>query len=195
MEWIYNDGGRSIYFDAKNVGDCAVRAIAIATGKDYKEVYNDLKKLNGGKSCRNGTPKNVDKKYLRELGWEWHPTMQIGQGCKTHLREDELPSGVLVVQVSGHLTCVKNGVIYDTFDCSRGGNRCVYGYWTAPEGFKSRIANNDAGDGVMRLLNNIRELIDKYDTMDEVERYAAREEIKGCTDFIEDIAVEKGLIS
>lgn len=132
MEFIYDDGGRSKYFKAKNVGDCAIRAIAIATGKDYKEVYNGLKKLNNGVSCRNGTPKKIDKKYLTQLGWVWHPTMHIGQGCKVHLDENELPSGILIVSVSHHLTCVKDGVIYDTYDCSRDSNRCVYGYWTNP---------------------------------------------------------------
>ena len=130
MKWIYNDGGRSLYFDAKNVGDCAIRAIAIATGKDYKDVYNQLKSYNHGKSCRNGTPKNVDKKYLLDLGWKWHPCMSIGSGCKVHLNEDDLPYGTLIVSVSKHLVCVKDHVIYDTYDCSRGGTRCVYGYWT-----------------------------------------------------------------
>ena len=132
MEFIYNDGGRSKYFKAKNVGDCAIRAIAIATDKDYKEVYNDLKKLNNGVSCRNGTPKKVDKKYLTQLGWVWHPTMLIGQGCKVHLDANELPQGTLIVHLSRHLTCVKDGIIYDTYNCSRGERRCVYGYWTKP---------------------------------------------------------------
>ena len=134
MEFRFNDGGRSKYFDAASVGDCAIRAIAIATGLDYLKVYNDLKALNKGKSCRNGTPKKVDKKYLTDLGWVWHPTMLIGQGCKVHLCADELPSGVLIVAVSKHLTCVKDGVIYDTYDCSRDESRCVYGYWTEPKG-------------------------------------------------------------
>lgn len=129
MKFVYDDGGRSKYFQAKNVRDCAVRAIAIATSKDYLEVYNALKQLNGGKSCRNGTPKKVDKAYLKSIGWTWVPTMQIGGGCRVHLDADELPSGTLIVQVSGHLTCVKDGVIYDTFNPSRGGTRCVYGYW------------------------------------------------------------------
>ena len=132
MKHVYNDGGRSKYFTAEHVGDCAVRAIAIGTGKDYKEVYDELKELNHGKSCRNGTPKEVDKKWLRDHGWVWHPTMQVGRGCTTHLCEEELPKGTLIVQVSRHLTCVKDGVIHDTYDCSRGGTRCVYGYWTAP---------------------------------------------------------------
>jgi len=55
--------------------------------------------------------------------------MAIGQGCKVHLRAEELPPGRLVVQVSKHVTAVIDGVIYDTHDCSRGGTRCVYGLW------------------------------------------------------------------
>ena len=133
MRFIYSDGGRSKYFKAQDVGDCAIRAIAIATGKDYLEVYNALKALNGGKSCRNGTPKKVDKAYIRSLGWNWVPTMTIGSGCHVHLNQSELPSGTLIVQVSGHLTCVKDGVIYDTYNPSRDGERCVYGYWMKGE--------------------------------------------------------------
>ena len=140
MEWIYNDGGRSKYFKAEKVGDCVTRAIAIATGKDYKEVYDELnalakqerrgKKKKGRSSSRNGVYKATYKKYLESLGWQWHPTMMIGQGCKVHLREDELPNGRLLVEVSGHLTCVIDGVLYDTHDCTREGSRCVYGYFT-----------------------------------------------------------------
>lgn len=140
MKFVYSDGGRSNYFEAKNVGDCVCRAICNATGKDYKEVYNALQKLakvertakHPGKrsSARNGVYKDTRRKYIESLGWVWHPTMTIGSGCKTHLRADELPSGTLIVSVSKHLTCVKDGVLYDTYDCSRDGTRCVYGYYT-----------------------------------------------------------------
>lgn len=98
--------------------------------KDYLEVYNDLKKLNGSKSCRNGTPSKIAKKYINSLeGWEWIPTMLVGQGCKVHLKEDELPKGILIISLSKHYTCVKDGVVYDTYDCSRNETRCVYGFW------------------------------------------------------------------
>lgn len=57
--------------------------------------------------------------------------MFIGSGCKVHLRAGELPKNVpLIVSVSRHLTVVYNDTIYDTFDPTRGGRRCVYGYWT-----------------------------------------------------------------
>lgn len=132
MNFNYNDGGRSKYFKG-NVGDCVTRAIAIATGRDYKEIYNlvaeYVKKETGTKSARNGVPKKVTKKIMKDLGFKWIPTMTIGSGCKVHLNEDELPKGTIVVSVSKHLTCIIDGVINDTYDCSRDGNRCVYGYW------------------------------------------------------------------
>jgi hypothetical protein len=67
--------------------------------------------------------------YLAALGWRWTPVMQIGSGCRVHLRADELPAGRLIVKVTHHLVAVIDGVIHDTHNCSRGGTRCVYGYW------------------------------------------------------------------
>ncbi len=68
--------------------------------------------------------------YMIELGFTWVPTMQIGQGCKVHLRTGELPIvGRLVVSVSKHCVAVIDGIVHDTHDCTRGGTRCVYGYY------------------------------------------------------------------
>ena len=39
MRWVYHDGGRSQYFKG-TTGDCVTRAIAIATGIDYRKVYD-----------------------------------------------------------------------------------------------------------------------------------------------------------
>ena len=76
-----------------------------------------------------GTSKKTIKVYLKNLGWVWTATMGIGTGCKFHLKENELPKGNIICKLSRHLVAVKDGVINDTFDCSRGGTRCVYGYW------------------------------------------------------------------
>ena len=139
MDFKYNDGGRSKYFKTEKVGDCVTRAIAIATGKDYKEVYDALnenakhertgKRKRGISSSRNGVYRSNYEKYLNSLGWKYVPKMSFGSGCTTHLRADELPSGTIICQVSKHLTCVIDGVINDTYDCSRNGTRCVYGYY------------------------------------------------------------------
>ena len=141
MEFVYSDGGRSKYFTAQGVGDCVVRSICNATGKDYKEVYdgiNELAKLerkskrrSGRSNARNGVYKTTYKRYIEDvLGWKWHPCTGIGLGCTMHLDPAELPGGNLILSLSKHNTCVKFGVLYDTYDCSRGGTRCVYGYWS-----------------------------------------------------------------
>lgn len=138
MEFIYSDGGRSKYFKAKDVGDCVVRAICNASGKDYKEVYDALRDLSKRqrvarhrKSPRNGVCKQVYRKYIEGiLGWEWVSCSGIGKGISVHLNEDEMPfEGTYIVRVSHRLTCVRDGALVDTYDCSRFGERGVYGYW------------------------------------------------------------------
>ena len=139
QKFQYNDGGRGDYFKADKVRDCVTRSIAIATDKDYKEVYDALnllakaerigKRKRKTSNTRDGVFRVTYEKYLKSIGWKWIPTMFIGQGCKVHLRADELPEGRLIVRTSKHLTAVIDGVIHDTFDCSRGGQRCVYGYF------------------------------------------------------------------
>lgn len=142
----FNDGGREKAGFRGGAGDCVVRSIAIATTLPYIQVYEDLrmaneryaqlrndrlaKRLNAkGSSPRNGNHRNVFHDYILGLGFEWVPTMKVGAGCQVHLRPDELPSGVLITKVSKHLTAIIDGVIQDTHDPSRGGNRCVYGYY------------------------------------------------------------------
>ena len=132
MKFNYNDGGRSKYFKGQAM-DCVTRAIAIATGMDYKEVYNLVAKkvetITGTKSARNGVPKKLTKQIMKELGFKWVSTMSIGTGCQVHLKENELPKGIIIAKVTGHIVCIIDGVINDTYDCSRDVNRCVYGYW------------------------------------------------------------------
>ena len=142
-----NDGGRQAAGFKGKTGDCVVRSIAIATGISYQKVYQDLYDANEkfriksrsklakslikkNDSPRTGTHRTVLKKYLKQLGWKWTPTMFIGQGCKTHLKKEELPNDTLIVSCSKHITVVINGVLNDTYDCSRNGTRCVYGYWS-----------------------------------------------------------------
>ena len=138
-EFVYSDGGRSNYFKANGVSDCVCRAICNATGADYKETYDMINELASKEritknhkkrsSARDGVSKKTTRAVMEKIGYEWHPVMKIGTGCTMHLCKEELPEGTLIVSVSGHVTCVKDKVLYDTFDCSRGGERCVYGYW------------------------------------------------------------------
>ena len=139
MRWTEDDGGRAEAGFRGYAGDCAVRAAAIATGQPYRAAYDAINELakderpRGGKkrsSARTGVwPKTLGR-YLETHGFRWAPTMGIGTGCRVHLREGELPDGRLVVRLSGHYAAVIDGVLHDTYDGSRDGTRCVYGYWT-----------------------------------------------------------------
>jgi len=139
LQFQFDDGGRKAAGYKGRTGDCVVRSIAIATGLPYRQVYDKVNELakrertgsrkRGKSNARTGVYKGTTHKLLESLGWRWTPTMEIGSGCKIHLRADELPSGRLIVSVSGHLTAVIDGVIHDTHDPSRRGMRCVYGYW------------------------------------------------------------------
>lgn len=145
-QFKYNDGGRAEAGLKGKAGDCVCRAIAIATGIPYAEVHEALSKGNASQRLSKRQTKkrgetadrgiNVNRKwfknYMASLGFEWKATMLIGQGCKVHLKADELPSGTIICNVSKHFTCVIDGVINDTHDPSRGGNRCVYGYYYKP---------------------------------------------------------------
>lgn len=147
MTHIHDDGGRKEAGYTGSTGDCVTRSIAIAAGLPYKEVYDALAKGNqtqrsskydkrskaGKRTARNGisTTRKWFKDYMQQLGFEWTPTMQIGSGCKVHLKADELPAGRLIVALSRHYAAVIDGVVHDLYDPSRGGTRCVYGYWKA----------------------------------------------------------------
>ena len=141
MIYQYNDGGRKAAGYKGTTGDCVARAVAIASGLPYSEVYAVLAEGTGSQragkagkrsaSARNGI--NVGRKwfkdYMTSIGFVWVPTMGIGTGCKVHLNADELPKGRLIVSVSKHYTTLIDGVINDLYNPDRGGKRCVYGYW------------------------------------------------------------------
>jgi hypothetical protein len=151
MKWAYNDGGRSKYFKG-STDDCVTRAVAIATGLDYKKVYDMVNNLAENEyiskhqhkfsSARTGVRKNTCRKLLEQLGWHWHACSGIGKGCTMHLTENEIPNGIIICALARHYVCVKNKVINDTWDSSTmtyydeygnlviNNNRCVYGYYT-----------------------------------------------------------------
>lgn len=144
MRFIVNDGGRAAAGFKGAAGDCVARSVAIAAARPYAEVYAALAAGRGAQRASSRTPKrsasarsgiNTRRKwfadYMATLGFRWVPTMLVGRGCKVHLRADELPAGRLIVAVSKHYTAVIDGVVHDTHNPSRGGSRCVYGYWVA----------------------------------------------------------------
>ena len=149
---VVDDGGRADAGFKGSAGDCVTRAIAIATGTPYADVYADLHeraqrhqatsrrradRTRTGRprsaSPRDGVARAVFHPWLLEHGWTWTPTMAIGSGTTVHLAVGELPAGRLIVRCSKHVVAVLDGVVHDTHDPTRDGTRAVYGYYTAPD--------------------------------------------------------------
>lgn len=145
-DFTFDDGGRAAAGFRGNADDCVTRAIAIATGLPYRDVYDALHAASKahaetrrdavarairrqGASPRGGVHRAIYDAYLADLGWQWTPTMRIGAGTTVHLRADELPGGPLIARLSRHVTAVIDGAIRDTHDPSRDGTRAVYGIY------------------------------------------------------------------
>lgn len=129
MPFVIDDGGRAAAGFKGRAGDCVTRAIAIATGIPYADVYATMAAGTGAQRASSRVKKrsatarrgiSVKRKWFREymasIGWEFVATMTIGSGCKVHLVSAELPAGRLIVSVSKHYTAVVDGVIHDTFN-------------------------------------------------------------------------------
>src|SRR5277367_6585718 len=94
MDIQETDGGRrEAGFEGKDAGACVVRAVTIATGLPFRKVYDDLNALakaheHRGKrkksisNARTGVFRTTYERYLKSLGWEWTPTMRVGEGCR-----------------------------------------------------------------------------------------------------------------
>lgn len=133
MPYVFDDGGRSLYFKGKGVGDCVCRAIAIASGRDYKEIYDGLFSAMK-KSPRSGvfTGKKAFKDFMASLGFTWVSLCYVGSPDASHFYKGELPDGRLVVSAHRHYIAVVDGVVRDTWDSRRnsyGEVRRIYGYW------------------------------------------------------------------
>ena len=133
LPYVYDDGGRSNYFKAKNVNDCVCRAVAIASGKDYMEVYKSM--FDEGFTPRSGVfTRSVNfKRFMKEMGFKWVSLSSIGSHDSVHLVKGEMPpKGRFVCSVAKHYVAVVDGVVRDTWDSRYNAwqePRRVYGCW------------------------------------------------------------------
>ena len=117
--------------DTARRGDCVTRSIVMATGMDYDEVWSHFTKQKRSKGNKRGTASNgvehvVAKRFLQSLGWRYNPCP-----LDTKFVLGNLPAEC-IVNIPGHYTYVKNGIVYDTYDCRGKRKRKLEGYYTPP---------------------------------------------------------------
>lgn len=109
----------------RRVSDCTVRAFALAHDISWYRAY-DLLSEYARKQCIVIDDINFIDDFLNER-YEYEcfkcedKTITVAQICERY------PSGIYLVTMNGHITCIINGCIYDTWDCS---DRYAHQVWT-----------------------------------------------------------------
>lgn len=97
-----------------NIDDCVIRAISLALDIDYMQVFDDLCKI------ADEIDSDVDRsdvfiKYLKSKNWGYYePKFDMTVKKMTDLSDDPA-----ILVVNGHMTFIKDGNTYDTWNCNR----------------------------------------------------------------------------
>jgi len=104
----------------KQVEDCTIRSIATATGESWDNTYQELSEYARKKGLMMDSVKSIesylDERYPRVCNYS-HTVAEF---------MEEYPYGVYVVSMPNHLTCIIDGVNYDTFDTTNQPMWCAW---------------------------------------------------------------------
>lgn len=110
----------------KEVPDCVVRAIAIATDKTWHKVYNAVCD-EGGIECNMPSVNAVWGKYLYRLDFEPFILPQACPQCVTVRAFCRMyPRGIYIIGTGNHAVAVIDGDYYDSWDS---GNEAPSYFW------------------------------------------------------------------
>jgi len=115
---------------ARNVGDCAVRAVAKALSIDWETAYAKIA-LAGFLMCDMPSSDSVWGAVLRQNGFYREAVPNTCPDCYT--AEDfcqDHPKGTYVLGFGGHVATVEDGILYDSWDSS---NEIPIYYWRKDE--------------------------------------------------------------
>ena len=105
-----------------SVDDCVKRSLALTTGISYRDIQSGLnshKKVTGAKVFyEKGNPRSYVENIL---GFKRIAIKKESGGMSLTVAQfaDLHPKGRYVVSIKGHWTACIDGVIYDTWDCSK----------------------------------------------------------------------------
>lgn len=98
----------------KENGDCVIRAISIATGKEWYKVYAGLC-VEGRFECGWGNFNEIWSNYLWYLGFSRHGLQYNPKYTVSDFAEDN-PSGAFILGTGKHAVAVVNGNWIDSWD-------------------------------------------------------------------------------
>lgn len=102
------------------VSDCTTRAISLAENTSWDYTYNKLSNLAREQGQMMDSVEFIEDYLDRRYPRQCHYSKTIEEFV------DEHPYGVYLCTMAGHITCIIDGCIYDTFDCGDRIMRCAW---------------------------------------------------------------------
>ena len=100
----------------KAAGDCVVRAIAVAMGRSWRDVYQDLCDF-GEIECDMPSSNSVWSLYLQENGFEQFLLPDTCPKCITvRAFAERFPRGTYIVGTGNHAVAIISGSFFDSWD-------------------------------------------------------------------------------
>lgn len=103
-----------------DIEDCTIRAISVAEGISWDEAYDELsasaRDMGLMISSIDAIEEYLDRRYKRV---PFH-TKTVGEFIDKHQK------GIYLITMKGHITVLKDGINYDTFDSS---DRIMWNAW------------------------------------------------------------------
>ena len=94
------------------VSDCVTRAISLAEGESWDFTFNKLSNLAQRKGEMIDSVEFVEEYLDNRYPRQKHYAKTVGEFA------NEFKKGIYLVTMPGHITCIINGCIYDTFNPS-----------------------------------------------------------------------------
>ncbi len=111
--------------------DCVKRAIVVVTGMDYSKVQralNEYKMVTGAKSFNSIKNLQYVEDVLKAEKITFQSNLTAGEFCRKH------PTGRYILDMESHWSACVDGIIYDTWDCSK--NVVNFAYEIKGEGYR-----------------------------------------------------------
>ena len=126
----------------KNANDCVARAISVALSQSWEQTLREMTEL----GIKLGLVFNEDKlidQYLKQKGWDKYPEPRNLSNKKISVAQfltyKENQKGVIIAKAgSHHVTLIVDGVVWDTWDCTR---QTMHRYFKNPKAESPKQAN------------------------------------------------------
>lgn len=113
------------YYNANEFGhdiaDCSIRALSVAEHITWDEAYQKLCNYARNRGLMINSVESIesylDNNYERVMTYPQETVREFAKDCNY---------GIYLITMAGHITVLKDGIVYDTFDCT---NREIWSVW------------------------------------------------------------------